>query len=169
MKTPPKRAQRKLKPKTRQAVVVLEDDQVRIDYLRSLLITYDVFADRNVAAFLALVEEHRANLALVVFDHDLGCGPPGWQDDPVYSGAGTPIFIYDDEGLTGADAARTIVPVPVPALVWSQSIDGSRTIAHVLHVREAATKIRRERFERTVDYGNMVLTLINGYESKQKS
>lgn len=76
-------------------IVVLEDQESRIDFLRQHFPHYEIVWFADVSPFLAAVKEHRETLCLVVFDHDLGrMGPP----DGPYS---SPKPYYDVEGKTG--------------------------------------------------------------------
>lgn len=91
-----------------KVVLVLEDMQVRVDWLRDLVgDRASVLWCADVAALLAVLRGGSVP-DLVILDHDLG-GIPRDLD------AGS----RDKDGRTGLDAAEDMPPVECPVLVWS--------------------------------------------------
>lgn len=135
-------------------IVVLEDQESRIDFLRQHFPHYEIVWFADVSPFLAAVKEHRETLCLVVFDHDLGrMGPP----DGPYS---SPKPYYDVEGKTGADAAYEIEPFGVPALVWSQNTPGRETICNLLSRGRKASWIQAAPFRATDEFRLLVWKML---------
>src|SRR5262245_10158676 len=91
----------------KKVVVVLEDSDVRVQWLRDLMepLGFEVRAHDHVQQFLRLVKDAGIRLTGVVLDHDLG-------------GYRMPISLQDGDGLDGLDAAEKM-PATVPTLVWS--------------------------------------------------
>ena len=142
----------------RRTILVLEDAHERIDWLRSVfaLAGFTIDAHADVAPFLAAAKAKHAELALVIFDHDLGAK----SEDPPESG----VFFatVDSEGKTGADAARHIVALDCPALVWSWNPEGGRTIGRTLHAEKKATRVYLGPFSTTPQYAAFVASMIEG-------
>lgn len=120
-------------------VIALEDSPDRVKWLRAAVAPLQVVAHASVAAFVRDVAHYARykQIALVVFDHDLGNMPPMGAGG-MY--AGPPAPNYDPDGKTGLDAAIEVEPFNAPALVWSWNKEGRKRIGGELDGK--ATHIR---------------------------
>lgn len=100
-------------------IAVLEDQQTRLDWLRSAFPSAEIIADDNVVAFLKqLAAADKDRLAVIILDHDLGAGG-SWPKDA-----------ESNDGLTAARNLGTWSDVPV--LVWSWNPDGANAMVAAL-------------------------------------
>lgn len=109
-------------------IIVLEDSNDRMDWLRNTIIGVDIIHHLSVLSFVQAVNEHKdsGRLRLVVFDHDLGHTPPHDMYSPMVS------HTTDADGYTGHDAAKMLDSIPCAALVWSLNDSGRKRIGHEL-------------------------------------
>jgi hypothetical protein len=91
-------------------IVVLEDMQVRVDWLLGLVGNERVAWSETVSDFLPTVDAP----TLVILDHDLG-GVPMTLEEATAPGPAS----RGRDGLTGLDAAERMPVVSCPVLVWS--------------------------------------------------
>jgi len=106
-------------------IVVLEDMETRINWLRSTYPEAEIVWHTTVKGFVACLESG-IKPTLVIFDHDLDTADPNAR----------PGQLHDVDGLTGADAARMMPELDCFAVVWSANPVGARSIA-----RHAASKV----------------------------
>lgn len=99
-------------------IIVLEDMEVRVQWLTRMFSDVNVVWHDNVTGFRESLEGLEAPPSLVILDHDLGSTQTPW----VSEGA---------DGLSGSDAAREL-QVPCPVLIWSINPDGAQNMARTL-------------------------------------
>jgi len=140
---------KKVATPTKGTIVVLEDSETRVVWLRKVLPQYKILAFAEVKEFVAAVSENRANLKLVIFDHDLGQQKP---PEGMYMSENDMLMKYDSEGKTGHDAAHEVEPFNVPALIWSHNPSGRRSIALTLARGDKAKWIQEAAFVEHISY-----------------
>lgn len=130
-------------------IVVLEDSEERVTWLKKVLPQYKILAFVDVASFVKAVTESLTDLKLVIFDHDLGHSRP---PDGMYSSENDMLLRYDEDGKTGHDAAHEVPKFDVPALVWSHNVSGRKSIAMTLFREDKASWIQEAPFRDHIDY-----------------
>lgn len=137
-------------------IILLEDTDKRTDWLRDVLVGYNVVGCKTVATFLEAVKNRPEDLKLVIFDHDLGRtrSPQGMYD------LGSSAPNYDPDGKSGHDAAHEVEAFGVPALVWSWNASGARAIATVLSRERKATLIQIAPFKASEEFAAVIGKLL---------
>lgn len=140
-------------------IVVLEDSHERVEWLRKAVAPLKVEHYVRVEPFVAAVEHYvrYKQIALVIFDHDLGHYPPAGSGG-MY--AGPPEANFDTDGRNGAHAAALVVRFEAPALVWSWNTDGRARIATTLDREDKATKILALPFAKTTEFAAAIGRLL---------
>lgn len=138
----------------KKTIVILEDNNSRVEWLRQILNGYNILAFARVGDFVEAVRDNLPQLALVIFDHDLGNQHP----DPNHA---YPFLLsYDRDGKCGEDAAVEVPPFHCPALVWSQSTPGQRAISMVLRSTSKTTKVLLAEFWPNMEYAALIGDLL---------
>lgn len=91
-----------------KVVHVLEDMNMRVDWLKETAPPCDIVWSTCVQDFLDKFEEESRDIRLIILDHDLGL------DNDDKDG-----YTPDRNGQCGADVVRELENVPCPVLVWS--------------------------------------------------
>lgn len=146
----------------RNIILVLEDTFSRVSWLKGIIpASFEVEHHLRVSDFLKAAWGFRDRIALVVYDHDLGCAHPDSEHPHSFESPGLARFDYDADGKSGLDAAKEIVAINAPALVWSHNPDGRKAIAHTLNQESKATRIYVGGYESSKKYAEVILGILN--------
>lgn len=126
----------------KKVVLVLEDTQERIDWIRSALPECEVKATKNVDEFVAWSTQPHC---MAVFDHDL--------DEAHYGGYAA------EQPLTGYDAATKYGGFDQTLLVWSWNPIGAKRITALLAIRQDDTYVVQRPFATSASYRHLVRNL----------
>ena len=143
----------------RDTILVLEDAEDRVTWLKKIVepLGYTVNWCLDVREFLQEAEGIRDELALLVFDHDLGHAGPQ-QSDAAFDAH--LLIKYDQDGRCGLDAARMLGSHPIPAVVWSWNRDGRMAIANEIGMKGKVTKVFSAAFVASEDYAHQIKRLL---------
>lgn len=115
-----------MKGDKQKVVLVLEDTESRIRWLREIATSYGlaVHSTAIVNDFIGLCEAHssRSEVKAIVLDHDLG-------------GYLMPVSLQDPNGHDGVDAVERMPALAVPVLIWSSNDEESPRMQRLLEGR----------------------------------
>lgn len=130
-------------------IVVLEDQEVRIQWLRAVVPFDDIEIVWCTSVGKFLKEVREPNVKLVIFDHDL---------DLFFDGP-------DKDGLTGTHAARGYRGLTdTPVLIWSFNKSGALNIKSILASKGIRALWVPFMDDNKIKLARTVLTLLTMFE-----
>ena len=138
---------------TKPVVLVLEDQEVRVDWLRDTFPDFmEIIWSKTVSDFLQSCKDHAGVTAVAILDHDLGFDESVLQSEDV-------------NGQTGTDAARLMLPVPY-VVIWSMNPGGSRLMRDIL--RDKKQRVRYAPFASQDMLAGEIFVAVSNFKKLQK-